>query len=118
MSQGFANHFELGAVITALERCSIRMTPHPVLGEREIHLWSASLDVGAELLAPLLSEDERERAGRFRFERDRRRLLAGRGWLRVLLGRLSADGRRRRSASVSKANSTPQLKLLIAVKMG
>jgi 4'-phosphopantetheinyl transferase len=60
------------------------------LGECEIHLWRASLDVNADSLSPLLSllsNDERERAGRFRFERDRRRFIASRGWLRVLLGR-------------------------------
>ncbi|SPF51878.1 Phosphopantetheinyl transferase [Candidatus Sulfopaludibacter sp. SbA4] len=56
------------------------------LGEREIHLWSASFDI-AEWLFPLLSDDERERARRFRFERDRHRFIASRGWLRVLLGR-------------------------------
>lgn len=56
------------------------------LGEREIHLWPASLDVDTESLSLLLSEDERERARRFQFERDRHRFIAGRGWLRTLLG--------------------------------
>lgn len=64
--------------------------PYSGLGEREIHLWHAALDVAAETLSSmgsLLSEDERERAGRFRFERDRRRFVAARAWLRILLGR-------------------------------
>ncbi len=66
------------------------MTP---LREREIHLWSASLDGDAEALLPLLSEDERVRACRFRFERDRHRFIAARGWLRVLLGQyLQTEG--------------------------
>ncbi len=59
-------------------------------GEREIHLWRGSLDVDAESLASLsatLCEEERARAERFHFDRDRERFIAGRGWLRVLLGR-------------------------------
>src|SRR5271166_272216 len=63
---------------TALARGSIRMAPYPVVSEREIHLWSASLE-DAESLTPLLSEDERERAVRFRYERDRRHIISGRG---------------------------------------
>jgi len=56
------------------------------LGAREIHLWPASVDV-AEWLFPLLSEEQRERARRFRLERDLHRFIASREWLRVLLGR-------------------------------
>ena len=63
------------------------MTPRPRLSGREIHLWSASLATDCAHVVPLLSEDERERAGRFVFERDRRRFIAARGWLRALLGR-------------------------------
>ena len=71
----------------------LSMMPHPRLREREIHLWPASLDADAESLAPLLSQDERERARRFLFERERRRFIACRGWLRLLLGRyLATEG--------------------------
>lgn len=53
------------------------------------------LDLPADEVAPLarlLSPDERERAGRFVFERDRRRYTVARGTLRRLLGeRIGAD---------------------------
>jgi 4'-phosphopantetheinyl transferase len=53
---------------------------------REVHVWSAELDGDAALPA-VLSEDERERARRFRLDRDRNRFAVCRGWLRVLLSR-------------------------------
>ena len=55
-----------------------------------IHVWRGSLDQEPEVhrrLDALLSDDERERAGRFRFDRDRARYVVGRGLLRLLLGR-------------------------------
>lgn len=42
------------------------------------------------MLGSLLAADESERAGRFRFQRDRSRYVVGRGLLRVLLGRYLA----------------------------
>jgi 4'-phosphopantetheinyl transferase len=45
-----------------------------------------ALDVDAGPLARLLSADEGERAGRFAFERDRRRYVVARARLRQLLG--------------------------------
>jgi 4'-phosphopantetheinyl transferase len=58
----------------------------PVDGE--VHVWSVDLDGVAEAeVASSLSADERERAGRFRFERDRRRFVVARGLLRRLVGR-------------------------------
>jgi 4'-phosphopantetheinyl transferase len=46
----------------------------------------ASLDIDAEPLAGLLSADERHRAGRFAFARERRRYIVARARLRQLLG--------------------------------
>jgi 4'-phosphopantetheinyl transferase len=56
----------------------------------EVHVWRASLEHPAgyiQRLTQTLSEDERQRADRFRFERDRRRYIVGRGLLRAILGR-------------------------------
>lgn len=54
-----------------------------------VHVWRFSLDnppYPASTLATYLSEDERSRAARFVFERDRRRFESGRGVVRALLG--------------------------------
>lgn len=62
---------------------------HLTLQSEDVHVWRASLDLGPPVLARLwavLSEDEQSRARRFHFERDRRRFVAARGQLRVLLG--------------------------------
>jgi 4'-phosphopantetheinyl transferase len=55
----------------------------------EVHVWHATLEVDAATLAALhrlLAADERVRAGRFRFSRDRYHFVACRGLLRRLLG--------------------------------
>ena len=54
-----------------------------------IHVWQAALDRNAPSAAQiesLLSPDEKARAARFRFEKDRSRYIVGRGVLRELLG--------------------------------
>lgn len=54
-----------------------------------VHVWRVSLDdppYPHSLLAAHLSADERSRAARFVFERDRRRFESGRGVLRAMLG--------------------------------
>jgi 4'-phosphopantetheinyl transferase len=65
--------------------------------QTEIHVWHRSLTVSAaelEGLYALLDSDERQRAGRFRFENSREAFIASHGWLRALLGRyLDADPR-------------------------
>jgi 4'-phosphopantetheinyl transferase len=59
----------------------------PPLGADDVHVWRVSLsgDEDAARLEPLLAAEEHDRADRFRFPRDRRRYVVGRGWLRVLL---------------------------------
>jgi 4'-phosphopantetheinyl transferase len=60
------------------------------LAEREVHVWRSSLDLAPECLGVLwqtLAEDDRQRAGRFHFPKDRNHFVAARGRLRVLLGR-------------------------------
>jgi 4'-phosphopantetheinyl transferase len=59
----------------------------------EVHVWHAHLDAPASALAALervLAADERARAARFRFDRDRSRYIVGRGLLRVLLSGYTA----------------------------
>jgi len=60
------------------------------LSSGEVHVWRADLEQPLALQRAclgLLDQDERARAGRFHFEKHRRRFVLGRGFLRVLLGR-------------------------------
>jgi hypothetical protein len=69
----------------------------PELADGMVHVWAAPLDPPADTIRrseALLAPDERARADRFRFERDRRRFTVARGVLRTLLGRyLGTDPR-------------------------
>jgi len=59
------------------------------LAEKDIHVWRADLDlpmIGFQNLYQTLSIDEKKRAERFHFEKDRRHFIAGRGILRAILG--------------------------------
>jgi 4'-phosphopantetheinyl transferase len=61
------------------------------LSDDEVCIFSALLDLPLMRLQSLgktLSADERHRATRFHFEKDRSRFVAGRGILREILGRL------------------------------
>lgn len=60
------------------------------LGGDAVHLWRIVLDVPRiqlERLWTFLSGDERQRAGKFYFHRDRDKYVAARGSLREILGR-------------------------------
>lgn len=60
----------------------------PALSRREVHLWCATLEVPAfdfARLQRLLLSDESAKAADFRFERDRHRFVAARGFLRAIL---------------------------------
>jgi medium-chain acyl-[acyl-carrier-protein] hydrolase len=62
----------------------------PSLAGDAIHVWRAALERADDEIAAcegVLSADERARADRFCFSRDRRHYIAGRGILRMLLGR-------------------------------
>ena len=71
--------------------------PPPVtaLPGDEVHVWRARLDAPPERVRRLLdflAPDERERAGRFHFQRDRDHFTVARGLLRSILGGYSSFG--------------------------
>lgn len=62
----------------------------PALGRDEVHVWHASLEpppAGTARLLEVLDRDERQRAARYVFERDRSRFIIARAVLRHLLSR-------------------------------
>jgi 4'-phosphopantetheinyl transferase len=93
----------------ATEWSSPRATPE--LANNEIHVWRASLASDETTLRRFqssLADDERARADRFVFERDRNRFVAARGILRQLLA-----GYIRRSPSELQFGYGPQGKPLL-----
>jgi Phosphopantetheinyl transferase len=76
----------IGATHLAQQIATLLSEPRTVT---DLHLWRASLASSPQSLAhfsALLSSDEKARAARFHFERDRARYTMGRGILRTLLG--------------------------------
>lgn len=68
---------------------AFRIETRTELPEHEVHLWRVDLAAvagGEHRWAQMLSEDERARAARFHFERDRQRFTATRALLRMILG--------------------------------
>ena len=62
----------------------------PALASDEVHLWRATLVLPSsvvEAMARVLSDDERARAGRIALDQARERFVAGRHFLRTVLGR-------------------------------
>ena len=77
-----------------------------VIEPQQVHIWKADLQIGPRRLDELISiltADERARAERFHFARDRRRFIARRGYLRRLIARYlgSAPGNVRFSYSAA-----------------
>ena len=75
-------------MITADKIWGILREPMKFLGA-EVHVWRVSLEQpprSLERLLATLSLDEKERAERFHFDRDRNRFIAARGTLRSILG--------------------------------
>ncbi len=73
---------------------SAPVAAHVALPFDQVHLWCVPLDQSAERVDQLhqfLSDEERERADRFRYRRDRQRFISGRGLLRLLLHRYLGD---------------------------
>ena len=59
-----------------------------ILSNSEVHLWYVHpLTQVSPASLHLLSSDERDRAAKYRFDRDRDRFVAGRSALRIILGR-------------------------------
>jgi len=66
----------------------------PDLQSSEAHVWAYALDqnpVRGQQFQALLSSEEKARAARYRFDRDRERFVVGRGWLRTMLARYAAS---------------------------
>ncbi len=64
--------------------------PRPSIASDDVHIWRASLDLPDEVLSSLRSTlyaEERERAGRFYFDKDRVQFTAAHGILRDILAR-------------------------------
>ncbi len=60
----------------------------PVIGSDEVQVWLVRLDEEkAAEFEEMLSDDERARAERFRFQPQRRQFIAARGFLRIILGK-------------------------------
>jgi 4'-phosphopantetheinyl transferase len=61
-----------------------------VLGEDEVHVWRAALNLSASSVQSLqqtLAPDEQRRAERFHFRKDREHFIVAHGLLRIILGR-------------------------------
>ncbi|MEP7279706.1 MAG: 4'-phosphopantetheinyl transferase superfamily protein [Bacteroidota bacterium] len=62
--------------------------PGELIYSNQVHIWRACLDLAEPQMKgilEILSTDEVQRAGRFRFEKDKKRFIAARGILRQIL---------------------------------
>jgi 4'-phosphopantetheinyl transferase len=75
--------------MNALQQTWLDAPERPRLAEGEVHVWRVRLNQNEATrreLSESLSADERERAGRFHFRRDREHFTVARGALRSILG--------------------------------
>ena len=80
---------QLPVTVAELSRDCILDPSAPELSTSSIHIWQFPLtisDGSLDNFATLLSEDERIRAARFRFEKDARRFTVARATVRTILG--------------------------------
>ena len=76
--------------MSGLPTFSTASSPSAPLSRQEVHVWFCDLvlhEGDRSALASLLSIDERARAARFAFERDRHRFITSHGLLRTILAR-------------------------------
>lgn len=88
----------------------------PMLSESEIHVWQVFLDFEQSALRQfesVLSVDEKARAARFRFARDREHFVAARGILRELIGHYQ-----RRPPSAIRFSYGPEAKPSLQLEYG
>jgi 4'-phosphopantetheinyl transferase len=87
------------------------------LSESEIHVWQAFLDFEESALSQfesVLSADEKARAARFRFARDREHFVAARGILRELMGYYQ----RRPPSAIGFSSYRPEAKPALQLEYG
>lgn len=61
-----------------------------ILSKNDVHVWRAALDnpsLPVQEFFQVLSDDERRKAERFCFDRDKKRFIVGRGVLRTIIGK-------------------------------
>lgn len=73
-------------VVNSEDKPTAQSIYHYTLLRNDVHVWCASLVQPSDGLCELLSQDERARADRFYFDRDRNRFILSRGLLRMIIG--------------------------------
>ncbi len=83
------NQFESTPTLTADTSWS-SPSKNLILGDDEVHVWRAALNIKESRVQSLrrtLTADDRARAERFHFQKDREHFIVARGLLRAILGR-------------------------------
>lgn len=96
------------------------LTP-PELGDHDVHIWRAELDVSDDRLAALqrcLSPDELARAERYVLAQGQRRFIAARGILRILVARYLCLAPGGREVAASSAPTSALWDAAAAIEFG